>query len=137
MAEEQQDAKVQASVTASQLDHIKTFARIYNVDPVELYQAAVREFLDSEPTSLEELGRQRAEMHADVNRFTQGVDGLVNKLVNRPNTEEIIFYLYQSERELLDDRARHENLSRAGAVERAIALYIAKLFDQHPELRYS
>lgn len=128
MAEEQRDALVQSFVTELQDTQIDAIARLFNVDRVKLYRDAVAAYLDSEPTSLEELGRLRAEMFANIPLTVRFPD-----LSDLP-TKRIDFYLTRAERYRLDSRAAHENLSRSGAVERALVLYIADQF-QRPELR--
>lgn len=129
MAEEPRDALVQSFITELQDTQIDAIARFFNVDRAKFYRDAVAEFLDTEPTSLEELGRLRAEMFANIPLTVKPPD-----LADLP-TKRIDFYLTRTERYRLDNRAAHENLSRSGVVERALVLYIAEQFAQRPELR--
>lgn len=129
MAEEQRDARVQSFITELQNVQIDAITRLFNVDRAKLYRGAVAEYLVSEPTSLEELGRLRAEMFNNI-PLTVKLPDFSDFPIKR-----IDFYLTQAERDELDERAAYENLSRSGAVERALALYITKQFIQRPELR--
>lgn len=125
------DARVQSFLTKLQYIQIEAIARMFGVDRVGICREAVHNFLDSEPTSLKELGRLRAEMLANVTPTVKALE-----LAYLPRTKKVNFYLTQAERNRLDERAKHESLSRSRTVDRALTVYITKQCIQYSDLLY-